>query len=96
VSPIPTKLGSANQFTCGLSIAYSFNWSGFDAALISRKSIAFAKLALCGARGALLPAAKMFEIACIHLLDRHHDEHIDRIEFAVDHRAVPKNRADRK
>jgi MipA family protein len=28
-SPIPTKLGSANQFTCGLSVAYSFNWNGF-------------------------------------------------------------------
>ncbi len=27
--PIPTKLGSANQFTYGLSVAYSFQWNGF-------------------------------------------------------------------
>jgi len=28
-SPIPTQLGSRNQFTIGLSVAYSFRWDAF-------------------------------------------------------------------
>jgi hypothetical protein len=28
-SPIPKKIGSVNNFTAGLIVAYSFNWNGF-------------------------------------------------------------------